>query len=108
MSLVYTPTPGPLPGEQYCPSNGTDGACFHEEFCCRCARDKCMSEGKDFDACTEDEVCQILGASFRGEAVEWRELDDGSVTCIAFVPVGERIPGPRCAKTADLFGDGAA
>lgn len=103
MSATYTPTPGPLPGEQWTPSNGCDGDAFQGSLCCNCARDKCMSEGRDFDDCADDEVCQILGASYRGEAVEWRELDDGRVTCIAFVPAGGRIP-ERCAQTADMFG----
>lgn len=98
----YIPMKGPLPGIQYYPSNASDGCYFIERFCTHCSRDKPCSEGKQFDACTDDEVCEILAASFRGEAVEWRRLDDGSTTCIAYtgLPVGT----PRCAHTIDMFG----
>ena len=99
----YTPTPGVLPGEQYTPSNGTDGACFHGAWCERCARDAEMNGTKPQADCTDDDWCPILGASFRGEAVEWRELPSGECVCIAFVPAGERIPEPRCTRTPDLF-----
>lgn len=92
---------GPLPGKQYIPSNGSAGDGFISAFCSHCTRDKMCSEGKDFDECTDDELCEILCASFRGEAAEWRQLDDGSVTCIAYTtaPVGT----PRCANTVDMF-----
>lgn len=97
----YIPTKGPLPGIQYVPSNGTDGYGFIEDFCSRCARDKPCSEGKDFDDCTDDEVCEILAVSFRGEAVEWRQLENGATTCIAFT--AEQPGTPRCANTVDMF-----
>lgn len=99
----YIPTPGPLPGEQWIPSNGTVGYSFLEGECGNCARDKAMREGVDFDECDDNECCPIIGASFRGEAVEWRRMPDGEIKCIAFVPAGERIPEPRCDRTADLF-----
>jgi hypothetical protein len=100
----YVPTPGPHAGEQYQPSNGTEGASFIEEWCSNCARDKVMNGEATQDQADVDDTlyCQILGASFRGEAVEWREFEDGAVECIAFVPKGERIPPQRCPYTAEL------
>ena len=100
----YIPTPGPHEGEQYEPSNGTEGGCFIEAWCANCARDKVMNgEATQEQADVDDSLyCQILGASFRGEAVEWRELPDGTVKCIAFVPQGERIQPQRCPNTLEL------
>ncbi len=103
--MSYIPTPGPLPGEQWEPSNSDDGYGFIGEWCTRCARDKAMREGAPLDECDDTEKCEILAASFRGEAVEWRELPNGHVECIAFVPAGQPIPAPRCAHTKDLFVD---
>ena len=60
-----------------------------ESLCGKCARDKAMREGCDFDDCDDDDLCEIIAAAFRGQAVEWRELPDGDVTCIAFVPAVE-------------------
>ena len=62
-----------------------------------------MREGCDFDECDDNEKCEIIGASFRGEAVEWRRMPSGEVKCIAFVDAGKPIPTPRCSKTADMF-----
>lgn len=99
----YIPTPGPLEGERYEPSNGTEGGCFIESWCTNCARDKVMNgEATQEEADADDSLyCQVLNASYRGEAVEWREMPDGEVKCIAFVPQGERIP-ERCPKTMEL------
>lgn len=93
------------PGEQWKPSNGTEGHSFLESACGNCARDKAMREGVDFDECDDSERCDIIGASFRGEAVEWRLLEGGEVKCMAFVPAGEPIPAPRCPHTNELFAD---
>lgn len=101
--MAYIPTPGPLPGEQWQPSNGTDGHSFLLNWCTDCARDKSMRQGEPVDECDDDELCEIIAASFRGEAVEWRELADGKTQCIAFVPAGDAIPAPRCPFTLDLF-----
>lgn len=103
----YTPIPGPLPGVQWIPSNGTVGYSFIEDFCTRCARDKAMREGAPLEECDDNECCEILAASFRGEAVEWRRMPDGEVKCIAFVESFEGLPEPRCAHTADMFGGAA-
>jgi hypothetical protein len=101
--MSYVPTPGPLPGEQWIPSNSSDGYSFLERECGRCARDKSMREGAPLEECDDSECCEIIAASFRSEAVEWREMPGGEVKCIAFVPAGEEIPPARCAKTADMF-----
>ena len=79
-------------GEQWIPSNGSVGHSFLHHVCGECARN---GEG--------DSQCQIISASFRCEAVEWRELPDGEVKCIAFIQKGEPIPSPRCQSTADMF-----
>ena len=95
MPRDYIPTPGPLPGVQYEPSNGTEGECFILGWCCKCARDldcngTVHAEGRE---ASDDDWCPILAASFRGEAVEWREI-----------PMGQPIPTPKCQHTPDLFG----
>lgn len=101
----YVPMAGPHPGERYMPSNGTDGQCFIEEWCCNCQRDRSLRDGVELDECDDDEKCEIVAASFRDEAVEWRELEDGRCICVAFVPAGQSIPVPRCENTADMFSD---
>jgi hypothetical protein len=101
--VSYVPMSGPLPGERYMPSNGTEGHSFIECWCAGCHRDRAMSQGVDFDECDDDERCEILGASFRGEAQEWRELEDGRHVCLAFIPAGEALTTPRCEFTADMF-----
>ena len=101
----YVPTPGPHEGKQSEPSNGTEGGCFIDAWCSHCARDKVMNgEATQDQADVDDSLyCPILGASFRGEAVEWREMPDGTTKCIAFVPQGQDIQPARCAHTAELF-----
>ena len=98
----YEPTPGPLPGEQYIPSNSDDGCAFLD-LCADCERDRCLNGTKYEEDCDDDDFCPIVAASFRGEAVEWRQLPDGKVTCIAFVSIGLPIPRPRCKATKELF-----
>lgn len=89
--MSYTPTPGPLPGQQWIPSNGTEGSMILCSLCSTCARDKAMRDGEDFDECDDNELREIIAASFRGEAVEWREMDNGEVTCIAKVTGAEGV-----------------
>ena len=101
--MSYIPTPGPHPGEQWIPSNGTEGHSFLEAACGNCQRDKSMSEGVDLDECDDNEKCEIIAASFRGEAVEWR-IDGDEVFCVQFVQKGDRIPPPRDEFTLDMFG----
>ena len=103
--MSYTPTPGPHPGKQYVPSNGSEGDIFLHDWCAQCARDKSMRDGAAIDECDDTELCEIIAASFRGEAVEWREMPDGETKCIAFVRAGEPIPPPRDEYTMDMFWD---
>jgi len=103
--MTHTDILGGLPGEQWIPSNSTIGAAFIETWCGTCARDKAMRDGAPVDECDDNEVCEIIGASFRREAVEWRRMPDGDIKCIAFVEVGQTIPPPKCPHTGDLFGD---
>lgn len=99
----YIPTPGPLEGERWTPSNGTDGASFLTNVCTNCARDKVLNGTVSMDDHDDEDLCPIIAASYRGEAVEWRRMPDGEVKCIAFVPVGQPIPPKRCEATMDMF-----
>lgn len=101
--MSYVPMVGPHPGVRYMPSSGTEGACFLVAWCGACARDKAMREGADIDDCDDGEKCEIIAASFRDEAVEWRELEDGCRICVAYVPAGTVVPPTRCEHTLDLF-----
>ena len=101
--MDYVPMTGPLTGERYMPSNGTEGLGFLNDWCSRCERDKELNCTKDNEDCGDDDWCPILAASYRDEAVEWRELEDGSTKCMAFVPMGHAIPPPRCEQTRELF-----
>ncbi len=90
-------------GRQWQPSNGTEGQAFIEAWCCECQRDRPLREGRDFlQVDPETETCQILNASFSGEAVEWQIGADGQPRCTAFVPAGEAVPRPRCGHTLEL------
>ena len=96
----------------YRPSNGTEGMCFFEGWCERCARDKEMSEGKPFDECSDDEVCSIIADTFAFDVDderyprEWIYDENGEPCCTAFIPAGEPIP-VRDTTTLDLFGSEA-
>ncbi len=92
-----------LPGEQWIPSNGTVGYSFIEGECSRCAKDAPSNGSKPYEACDDSELCQILAASFCGEAVEWRRMPNGEVKCLAFIELGTDTPA-RCDKTQDMFG----
>lgn len=78
-------------------------------WCAHCARDKSMSEGKDYDSCSEDEVCQIIGATmmFKVEdeeyPKEWQYGADGQPCCTAFAQAGQPVP-LRDDLTMDMFG----
>lgn len=89
-------------GKQWEPSNGTEGHIFLESWCGECQRDKAMSEGVDLDECDDNERCDIIAASFRGEAKEWQYDKNGQPCCISFVPKGQSIPTPRCPHTQEL------
>ena len=76
-----------LPGEQYTPSNSDEGYAFLGDWCANCQRDKAMREGCDFDECDDNEKCDIIAASFRGEAVEWRDTGTGLICAlVSFFP----------------------
>jgi len=97
-----------LPGEQWTPSNGTEGAEFMDRWCRRCSRDKAMREGADFDDCDDNELCSTIADSAIGKAVEWRELPIGETICTEFVSHEKHFcETQRCAHTADMF-EGAA
>ncbi len=103
----YVPMKGPFPGAQYQPSNGTEGACFIEGWCCNCARDKEMNGTRDAEGRDpgDDDFCPILGASMSedGGVVEWREIGDFEYRCMAFVPLDQPVPAPRCEHTLEMF-----
>ena len=73
-----------LPGVQWIPSNMGAGISFIERNCAFCGRDRSSFEGLSYDECEDHELCPIIGASFRGEAIQWRRLDDGEVICTEY------------------------
>jgi hypothetical protein len=91
--------------EQYRPSNGTEGAAFHERWCCHCELDKemngtCAAEARDPG---DDDWCEILGRSFRTDEPlpEWIVGADGP-KCTKWIPMGTAEVA-RCDHTADMF-----
>jgi len=90
-------------GQKYTPSNGTEGEVFWANWCCQCSKDKAMREGAPLEDCDDNERCDILGASFRGEAKEWVYGPDGQPMCTAFHEFGTPVPY-RCPETNDMFG----
>lgn len=94
-------------GQPYMPSNGTEGACFHEMHCAKCERDAVMNGSATVEQADLDPsmYCEILGRSFRDDSLpEWKFGPDGGPMCTAFVPTGSKVPEPRCEHTGDLFG----
>jgi hypothetical protein len=94
-----------LVGQQWMPSNGTEGEIFWSEWCSHCERDKVMNGTVWEEDAGDGDLCQILSASFAGEATEWVYGADGQPTCSAFVPCGEPVRD-RCPHTPDMFGMG--
>ncbi len=94
-------------GKPYTPSSGTEGSIFIESWCGECQRDRAMREGIDFLDIRdpETESCQILNASFRGEATQWQYDQNGQPCCTAFVSNDEPVHAPRCEHTTDMFGE---
>lgn len=86
---------------KYIPSNGSEGVMFFDTWCRRCQRDKAMREGADFDECDDNELCEIIAASFRGKVKEWIE-DESGPRCTAFIEAGHEVPFVD-TKTLDLF-----
>lgn len=94
-------------GQPYMPSNGTEGACFHEMHCANCERDKVMNGSATIEDADRvpDLYCSILSQSFSvDELPEWKFNGDGWPTCTAFVPMGDKLPAERCQNTPDMFG----
>jgi hypothetical protein len=91
--------------EKYRPSNGSEGECFFESWCRQCARDRSMREGEPIEECDDDELCDIIARSYRGDVDEWVYGPDGEPMCTAFVPAGQPIPPPKDDRTPDMFGD---
>lgn len=87
--------------EPYTPSNGSEAMFFIDQWCSHCARDKAMREGADLDDCDDNEVCDIIGAAFRGPVPQWVE-DETGPRCTVFVPAGEALPVVD-TLTLDLF-----
>lgn len=95
---------GALPGEQYTPSNGTEGTLFFAAWCEQCARDRSMREGESVDECDDDELCPIIARAYLGKAVEWRRLPNADTICTAFRHMEDEPEKPRCTATVDMFG----
>lgn len=92
-----------LPGVQWKPSNSDQGYAFLSGWCSTCTKDKAFREGVEIDECDDNEKCEIIGASFRGEAIQWRELNDGRTICTGYVEHGKPVPTERCPNTGDMF-----
>lgn len=90
--------------ERYRPSNSTEGECFFESWCRHCQRDRSMREGDPIDECDDNELCDIIARSFRGEVDEWVYGPDDEPMCTAFVPAGDPVPPPKDDRTIDMFG----
>jgi hypothetical protein len=90
--------------KHYSPSNGTEADAFHALWCKRCERDKHMngtlSEGSRVN---DGDLCDTLLASFFGNFSSWVYGADGKPCCTKFVPMGEKMPAPRCENTGDMF-----
>ena len=85
-------------GEQWHPSNGSDGETFINANCVHCTRDAAMNGSKDEADCSDADYCHILSRSFREPVEEWRELPDGRLTCTAFVAIGDPVPTVTAAE----------
>jgi len=93
-------------GQPYMPSNGTEGACFHELHCSNCERDKVMNGDATIEQADRDPslYCQILTQSFCVDQVdEWKFGPDGWPMCTSFTPKGQEPQPERCTSTADMF-----
>ena len=94
------------PVRLYRPSNGSEGFDFMETWCGHCANDKPWSEGKDFDSCGPEEVCQIIADTMAysiddpSYPKQWVYGQDGRPMCLAFEPTGKPY---RCPRTIDIF-----
>lgn len=86
--------------QKYRPSNGTEGAWFHGEFCFKCRKH------------SEEKPCQILGKTFIYDVEDkeyprqWQRHEDGGVLCTAFVDKLVKVAKKpvRDDITIDMFG----
>jgi len=76
--------PDNLPGVQWIPSNPDSGIFFIIQNCASCGRDRPACEGVSYDECEDHELCPIIGASFIGEAIQWRRLENGELICTEY------------------------
>lgn len=90
----------------YRPSSGTEGIGFMERWCANCERDKEWSEGKPFDECGPDEVCELIANSYAYNVDDpkyhgqWVRAQNGLPWCLAFKRKGTPY---RCLLTVDMF-----
>ena len=89
-----------LPGEQWQPSSGNDADALHA-ICEDCQRDRTLNGTVAFCEAEPEDYCEIIGRSYRGPVNEWRRMPDGSIKCMAFLPMD--APAPRCNGTLELF-----
>lgn len=73
-----------LPGVQWIPSTLDSGMSFIERNCASCGRDRSAHEGVNYDECEDHELCPIIAASFIGEAIQWRRLENGELICTEY------------------------
>ena len=73
-----------LPGVQWIPSNPDSGNFFIHRNCLSCGRDRPACEGVSYDECEDHELCPIIAASFIGEAIQWRRLENGELICTEY------------------------
>lgn len=88
-------------GQQWVPSNGTEGSIFQDSWCCQCQRDGVMNGTADSDV--EENWCSIIAASYRGEAKEWQYDASGQPCCTSFQPLGADLRDEWDKFTPDLF-----
>lgn len=96
----------------YRPSNGTEGASFHEAWCSHCKRDLVMNGTVEYDKAGDLDYCPIIADTFAIDIDdpayprEWR-YDDGRPVCTAFEAM-DAADGPSVAMrddtTTDMFG----
>jgi len=88
------------PGDSFCPSNGTEGEIFQEQYCNHCARDAGADKGNG---------CDILARAFYYEAwekeypTEWIYGSEGKPMCTAFTTEPIETPPPRPELTIEDF-----
>ena len=85
----------------YRPSNGTESDIFMAQWCERCAL-----ADYDGDGCMIQLRALAHSIGDPEYPAEWSMTNGGAPQCTAFAL--EPPPQPRCARTADMFGDSDA